>query len=203
MESISYLHISIVLLLSVCLVVPAYPTIVNTYSNVYDLRIPADAEETKGWMTDAILEIPDHQIIDDLDLNLSIVHTQAFDLQIFLKSPAGTRMLINMYDPLTEFFEGEDYTNTVFDDEAAVRIEDAQAPFTGSFRPKEPGMLSIFDGEDAFGQWSLQVYDGYFADSGKLTNFGLSITYIPEPATLVILTAGSALALTRKQQPAK
>jgi subtilisin-like proprotein convertase family protein len=203
MESLSCLRVGIILFLSVFLVSPVYSglaiTMAYTYWDTYDLRIPADADETKGWMNDAILEVPDHITIADLDLNIFITHTQVFDLQIFLQSPSQTRMLINMYDPFTEFFEGENYTDTTFDDEALIAIEDAEPPFTGRFRPRDPGKLAIFDGEDAFGQWRLQVYDAFAADSGKLTYFGLSIITVPEPTTILILSVGSILAVLKRR----
>ena len=41
---------------------------------------------------------------------------------------------------------GDNFTNTVFDDEAATAIASGAAPFTGSFRPFQP--LSAFDGAD-------------------------------------------------------
>ena len=92
------------------------------YGSPFDLAIPADPEGTKGWMDDAIIEVPDHFIITDLDVSVSLTHTKVFDLRLSLTSPSGTTVLLNSYDPFTGYFEGEDYQQTVFDDEAAVSI---------------------------------------------------------------------------------
>jgi subtilisin-like proprotein convertase family protein len=168
---------------------------VHTYSGDFDLRIPAEIGTTKGWMEDAVIVVPDHLVIEDLDVCISIIHSKVFDLQILLKSPAGTTMLLNMYDPFTEYFEGQDYSGTVFDDEAAVPIEAGKAPFAGRFRPKETETLSVFDGQDTYGPWFLQVYDAFYADVGSLKQFELIVT-VPEPDSAVLFLLGGAALLT-------
>jgi len=54
--------------------------------------------------------------------------------------------------------------------------------------------LSIFDGQDAFGDWRLQINDMWDADTGMLDNVQLIVT-IPEPNTAILFSvaAGSAL----------
>lgn len=172
---------------------PAYPVDIHTYSGQFDLRIPADPDSTKGWMSDAVVEVTDHLDILDLDVGLSLTHTKVFDLQIFLESPSGTRMCLNMYNPFDEYFEGEDYIGTVFDDEAGLPIEEASPPFTGRFRPMAGWRLDSFDGEDAFGQWGLQIYDAFHADVGRFGSYELVIT-VPEPSTAILLLIGAAWA---------
>ena len=166
---------------------------VLNYGGDFNLPIPANPGETKGWMDDAVINIADHYVIADIDVALTITHGKAFDLQLYLQSPAGTRICLNMYDPGTGFFNGENYTQTIFDDEAGVPIEQAAVPFTGRFRPLQPYHLASFDGEDIFGEWKLQVYDAYLADKGTLNNFELIITPIPEPNTILLLAGGMLL----------
>jgi len=163
------------------------------YGGSFDLAIPADPERTRGWMDDAIIEIPDHFIIEDLDVSVSLIHTKVFDLRLSLTSPSGTTVLLNSYDPFTGYFEGQDYQQTVFDDEAAVSIAEALAPFEGRYRPVGDDALSAFDGEDAFGAWRLRIYDAHYVDTGSLEAFGLTIT-TPEPATAVMLLVGLGIA---------
>lgn len=166
----------------------AGPTVI--YGGDFDLRIPADPDSSKGWMDDAVIEIPDHLIIYDLDVGINLTHTHVFDLQIFLQSPAGTKICLNKYD-LAEFFFGQDYTDTIFDDEALLSIKEGTAPFTGRFRPRSPAKLSVFDGQDTFGQWKLQIYDAYHSDTGNLESFEVMIT-ICEPGTATLLILGAA-----------
>lgn len=177
------------------LVVPVYggsDAEVWTYGGAFDLAIPADPDATRGWMDEAIIEVPDHLLIQDVDVSLSVTHTNIFDLQLFVTSPAGTTVLLNSYDPLGGFFEGADYQGTVFDDEAETSIVDGDAPFAGRFRPLASEGLAAFDGEDAFGLWQLDIYDAHYLDTGSLNAFGLTVT-TPEPATGLILLAGLAI----------
>jgi len=181
------------------LVVSASP--VHIYGGDFNLRIPADPNNTnttKGWMDDAIIEISDHFPIADLDVGVSLTHSKVFDLQLYLQSPTGTRLCLNMYN-FDEYFNGENYTLTVFDDEAELSIEQGQPPFTGRFRPEPGNLLAIFDGLDAYGSWRLQIYDAYFADSGTLDRFELIIT-IPEPTTALLLALGVVLMRLRKSR---
>lgn len=164
----------------------------NIYSCEFDLPIPAETDDTAGWMAEALLEVPDHIIVCDLDVGINITHTNVFDLQIFLQSPSGTRICLNMYDSFQGFFAGENYTNTIFDDEAQISISQAEPPFTGRFRPLDPYALSEFDNEDAFGIWRLQIYDAFFYNSGTLDSVELMIT-TPEPATAIFLIFGAGL----------
>ena len=171
----------------------AGPTVI--YGGDFDLPIPApddpQSEYGRGWMDDAVIEIHDHFTIYDLDVGITLTHTKVFDLQIFVESPAGTRLCLNMYNPLYEYFEGEDYKDTIFDDEADLPIEEGQPPFTGRFRPRSPAQLSVFDGQDTFGQWKLQIYDAYYYDTGNLERFEVMIT-ICEPGTATLLILGAA-----------
>lgn len=170
---------------------PALARPVHTYHGEFDLPIPANPEDSRGWMLDAVINVNDHIAISDLDVHINITHTNVFDLQVFLDSPAGTSLCLNMYN-LDEFFVGEDYIQTVFDDEAEVAIEQGQAPFTGRFRPRAPNLLEVFDDQDAFGPWHLRVYDAWYADTGTLHDFEL-VFAAPEPATAILLALGPAL----------
>lgn len=181
---------------------PVFAGQVYTYGGDFDLPIPkldsSDPDISKGWMDDAVIEITDNFIISDLDVRISITHTNVFDLQIFLQSPAGTRICLNMYD-FREFFEGANYTQTIFDDEAELSIKQAEAPFTGHFRPIEPYKLSEFDGEDNYGIWRLQIYDAWDWDTGTLDSFELVIA-TPEPATAMFLILGAGLVTLLKRR---
>jgi len=171
---------------------PVFANEIYTYSGDFDLQIPAEPDTSKGWMTDAVIEIDRHVTIFDLDVGITLTHSNVFDLQIFLQSPERTILCLNTYD-FREFFEGEDYTQTVFDDEAEIPIEEGEAPFTGRFRPKADNLLDVFEGQDAYGPWRLQIYDAYHHDTGTLESFELTLT-VPEPATVAFLVLGAGLA---------
>jgi len=162
---------------------------IHTFGGSFDLPIPADPDASLGWMDDATIEVSDPLTILDLDVTLSITHTNVFDLKLILEGPSGTRVLLNDPDPFAGFFEGQDYRSTTFDDEAIVPIEEGEAPFEGRFRPIAPNHLSAFDGQDACGTWTLMVYDRFASDTGCLDAVTLTLT-APEPATVLLLLLG-------------
>jgi len=177
---------------------PAFADEVYTYTYQGDfLQIPADQNASQGQMNDAVINIDYHLIISDLDVTITITHSNVFDLQIFLQSPDGTTLCLNSYDPDNGFFKGADYSQTVFDDEALTNIGNTEPPFTGQFRPDSLEGLKIFDGQDAYGPWHLQICDMWDYDTGTLESFALTIitpTIItPEPATVVLLALGAGL----------
>lgn len=172
---------------------PVFAGPVSIYGDDFNLPI-LDEPGSGSVVTEAIINIPDYFVIEDLDVRISITHTNVFDLQLFLQSPAGTRICLNMYN-LREFFEVANYTQTIFDDEAEISIEETEPPFTGRYRPKaiDPlNRLEIFDEENVYGTWHLQIYDMFDWDTGTLDSFELIIT-APEPATAILLILGASL----------
>ena len=150
---------------------------------------------------DSVLNVGSHIFITDVNaLITSITHTFDGDLDIFLISPFGTQVELSTDNG----GGGDNFTNTVFDDAAATSITAGAAPFTGSFRPE--GLLSAFNGQDAFGTWTLRVTDDEGADIGLINSWGLDIegrTTVPEPSSLAILGIGLAgLATMRRKQRA-
>lgn len=187
--------------------VPAFGSIASAelgliYGGSFDLRIPASGSG-KAWMASAVVNVLDNFTVVDLDVAVTLNHTSVFDLELVLQGPDGTRLRLNYYDPAGEFFEGQDYTQTIFDDEAPTSIQLADAPFTGRFKPRAPATLHIFDALDPQGPWELQIYDWWYANTGTLEEFKL-IFNIPEPATVILLTlALTFTALRRTQRPRK
>jgi subtilisin-like proprotein convertase family protein len=167
----------------------AGPTFI--YGGDFDLPIP-DKLASGSSMIEAIINVPDHLTIYDLDVGIDLTHTNVFDLHIFVQSPIGTRLCLNKYNFKDEFFKGEDYLQTIFDDEAENPIELGTAPFTGRFRPKTGNLLEIFNGEDAYGLWRLQIYDMWYWDTGNLERVELIVT-VCEPTALSLLALGAGL----------
>ena len=70
---------------------------------------------------------------------------------------------------------GNDFVDTVFDDEALVSITSGSAPFTGSYQPE--GSLATLDGIPANGDWTLEVTDDAGSDTGQLVSWDLILTF--------------------------
>jgi len=176
----------------------AGPTFI--YGGDFDLPI-LDKSASGSFMTEAIIKVPDHLTIYDLDVGINVTHTNVFDLHIFVQSPIGTRLCLNKYSFKDEFFQGEGYVQTIFDDEAEIPIEQGTAPFTGRFRPKDGGLLEIFDGEDTYGFWRLQIDDIWYWDTGNLERVELIIT-VCEPTALSLLALGAGLTVLFRRRRA-
>jgi subtilisin-like proprotein convertase family protein len=108
--------------------------------------------------------------VKDVNVRIgSLTHTFVGDLKLELISPTGTTVVL-----ATQVGgSGDNFTNTVFDDEAATAIS-GSAPFTGSFRP-QADQLSRLDGEVQQGTWTLKVSDLVADDTGTLNSWGLDI----------------------------
>ncbi|NRA92191.1 MAG: proprotein convertase P-domain-containing protein, partial [Psychroserpens sp.] len=106
--------------------------------------------------------------ITDVNVTLNIQHTWVSDLEITLTSPEGTVVDL-IFD---EGGDGDNLVNTTFDQEGTDGpIEDASAPFTGSFLPE--GDLSTIYGETSGGDWVLTIVDDANFDGGVFHSFEL------------------------------
>lgn len=106
----------------------------------------------------------------DLDVSVNLTHSYDGDLVLVLIDPDGRRSLL----AYSEGDGGQNYSDTIFNDEAGTSIEDGVAPFVGPFRPRQA--LSSFDGAVASGAWSLEIEDIGPGDTGTLTSWALTRT---------------------------
>jgi gliding motility-associated-like protein len=102
-------------------------------------------------------------------VKMSLTHSWVEDLTISIISPKGTIIVLSRENG----GDGDNYTNTIFDDYATTPISNGNAPFTGSFKPDEA--LSALSNESAYGNWQLKVSDGYDEDGGSLLNWTLTV----------------------------
>lgn len=103
------------------------------------------------------IEISEDFIIADLNLRLTLTHTNVSALDGYLTGPDGTRIeLFTAVGGRDDHFE-----RTVFDDQAGTPIIKARPPFEGSFQPeglakRQPG-LGAFNGKSIAGVWQLTI----------------------------------------------
>jgi subtilisin-like proprotein convertase family protein len=119
--------------------------------------------------------LPNGDLTADVDLYFSITHPDVSKLQIFLEAPDGTRVELIDPTPVAPItpLTGQNFTNTVLDDQAAAIITGA-GPFTGRFRPMAP--LSTLNGRGANGTWKLIVRDtASDGRTGSITDVRLAI----------------------------
>ncbi|MGH7810284.1 MAG: PEP-CTERM sorting domain-containing protein [Candidatus Binatia bacterium] len=155
------------------------------------------------------------------DVNVTInglSHTFPDDIDVLLVGPGGLKIIL-----MSDAGGPHDVTNInlTFDDQAGAALPNGSALASGSFTPANytgnggandffPGpapagpygsLLSIFNGSDPNGTWSLFVFDDEGADVGTIANgWSLDITTaISEPSTLVLFGAGLLALAGRKR----
>ena len=127
------------------------------------------------------IEITDDFIIGDLNLQLSITHTYAAQLDGYLIGPDGQRI---------ELFTGvgkddDHFDKTIFDDEARNIITKSRPPFRGSFRPeamekKGQPRLSRYKNKNLKGLWQLMVRANRSDRPGMLHGWSLIVKPVDE-----------------------
>jgi subtilisin-like proprotein convertase family protein len=124
--------------------------------------------------------------IQDVNVTVGISHTSDQDLVLTLVAPDGTQILLAN----RRGGKGDNYSGTVFDDQAATPIGSGTAPFTGSYRPEWP--LSVLNGKDALGTWQLWVDDTKSLHKGTLQNWTLTVTGVPAVGSAEVAAPAAA-----------
>ena len=105
--------------------------------------------------------------------NAAVTHTFNADLKFKLTSPQGTSVLLIS----GRGGGGKNFCTVLLDDDGgfpATSTMSAAGAITGNFAPESP--LSAFDGENANGNWTLNVADLAAIDAGTVNRFSLIIT---------------------------
>ncbi len=122
----------------------------------------------KGTAT-ATLVVEDAGMIEDLNVKLDITHGLDSDLDVFLIAPDGTR--VELFTDVGGL--GDNFADTILDDEADLSITEGSAPFAGTYRPE--GNLSDLVGKDVHGTWTLEVTDDSALSSGTLNHWSVIV----------------------------
>ena len=162
-------------------ITPPTPTCASTttYTNVVATPI-ADLA-----LTSSTISIPDSRIIQSMTVNLNITHANFPDLDIHLRSPAGTAGNDNglVTDVGVNTQTGAQDLN--LDDAAAL-----PAIFTNLngmiYRPEAAYRLDWFTGENSLGTWTLDIRDDLTANAGTLNSWAITICEDPPLAGSLI-----------------
>lgn len=118
--------------------------------------------------------------MSDVNIGILLTHTYRSDLRITLIAPNGDSAIL---------MEGRggsaDNLNVLFDDEAASAVSGHTAndttgavpPYLRTFQPDDG--LTVFDGDNASGTWTLRICDYVNQDSGQFARADLYITQAP------------------------
>ena len=128
------------------------------------IDIPASGIPT---ITSSINVIND-LVVSDVDVTLNVDHSYLSDLTITLESPSGTEVVLIS----SSCGSSRDLVAT-FDDDAAPFSCSNNPAISGTVRPI--GSLAAFNGESAFGEWTLTIQDAFDVDGGVLNVFDLEL----------------------------
>lgn len=121
------------------------------------------------------IEVNEDFLIGDLNVQISITHSNTGFLDAFLTGPDGQR--IELFTDVGG--GGDNFDETYFDDQSPIPITKAKAPFKGAFLPeallKRQPSLSHFNGKSANGVWQLVIRGTRSERFGMLHGWGLII----------------------------
>lgn len=123
--------------------------------------------------------VPDSFTIGDVNIDLSVTHTWVGDLSVSVTHGGESVFIIDRPgepDLGTFGCDQDNYDGIILDDEGADSIEDqcsANLTSPPNYIPNNP--LSVFDGMDAAGPWTIVISDSAGFDTGTLDTWSLHI----------------------------
>ena len=131
--------------------------------NSSDLPIDLnDANSNSTGITISEVSVPYDAPIVDLKVLVNIEHSWLEDLTLYLESPDGVKIILSKQIGGS----GNNYSETLFDQDSNNNIFNASPPFSGSYIPVQS--LETFYNKNAFGKWKL-ITSKNDLDEGKQT----------------------------------
>ncbi len=157
----------------------------NTCSTTASTVVPVAISASGTPTVTSTITIPTGGTITDVNvLNLVGTHTYMSDLTVTLTSPLGTSVVLfaGICTTLDNF-------NLNFDGGSASTYASIPCPPTSAGTYQPSGNLSLFNGQNSTGVWTLTIADGFDVDGGSLASWSLNICVNPPcspPATPVV-----------------
>lgn len=110
------------------------------------------------------------QNINSVQITINeVIHSRTGDLTFTLEHLGVTQTVI-----IEVGGDGQNFSNTILGDDNSTLISAGTPPFTGYFKPENP--LNVFNGMDAYGDWTLTITDGNTGNDGTVNSWSLIIT---------------------------
>ncbi len=134
-------------------------------------ELPAELPQSNPSGVISTIDVPDTDIVSDLNITFNITHPFDDDIDMALTSPT----FINLFSDIGS--TGNDFLDTTLDDEADAPIPDSSsaAPFTGPHQPEGGPALFALDGGSAAGAYSLRVADDANFNVGVFESWSVTI----------------------------
>ena len=134
-----------------------------------------DANSNSKGITVAEVSIPYDVSIVDLNILVNINHSWLEDLTLYLESPDGVKIILSKQIGGS----GNNYLETLFDQDSNNNIFNASPPFSGSYKPVQS--LETFYNKSAFGKWKLIVEDSFQEDTGSINSLSSEMCLLGTP----------------------
>lgn len=146
-----------------------------TCANFASTNIPITISATGTPTVNSTLTIPtgSNVTISKITVSLNITHTWISDLTAILISPTGTQVQL-----FTGQCGSDDNAIATFDDNG-VTLVCAGNPTTISGTVKPSQLLSLLNGQNSQGTWTLRVIDSATGDGGTINSWSLNICTVP------------------------
>jgi VCBS repeat-containing protein len=145
-------------------------TVTDSVAGTYTYGVTQPLTIADNGFVVSTIDVVESFAILDINVELNITHTRVSDLRLVLVSPDGTP--IELIDRIGG--SGGSFNGTLLDDDGATLIDDGAAPFTGVYRPS--GDLSLLEGLNVQGTWTLEIYDEKRHETGTLDSWSIIVT---------------------------
>ncbi|MDY7395735.1 M12 family metallo-peptidase [Aureibaculum sp. 2210JD6-5] len=145
----------------------------TTCTTFQSADVPKSIPDANSAGVVSTINVPNNFLVSDVNVSLDIAHSWLWDLQIYLKAPNGTEILI--YDRTCgSSGQQRQNINAIFDDEASNVICNNAIPSISS-TTKPTNLLSGFNGLSSLGNWKLKVVDNSHGDTGTINSWSLEL----------------------------
>lgn len=154
----------------------------TSYSQSTPIPIP---DTTTVTSTLKVTGLPQSDTVATLaSVKVNVDHTYDGDLQLKLKSPSGTEIILSNQ----RGGSGDNFIDTVFSSTAVNSIAIGTAPFSGTFAPDQP-FSNLTGGVN--GTWTLTVADLVASDIGTLNNWSLAFNPSAKTYSQTLMASGT------------
>ena len=149
--------------------------VMNSFCDSPGVAIPDD----NATGVSSTITVPSTANLIDLDIDIDISHTYVGDLSITIEHGGVSAVILDRPGvPATNFGCDQDDILAIFDDEGTVAAEtscsNGGVAINGNVIPNN--ILSVFDGMDPTGVWTITVADGEGIDTGTLNAWCVNAT---------------------------